>query len=303
MKVLMLQDLAIFPAFGGAQLTDKTHFLDGARRGYQMDVLHPQEIGTTKIADADLVILSNITMFSDELLSYIIRRKPFILFMHDYPCRWRGYFPATDRCALKCKRLNIWHRLFTESKLNIFLSPLHYEMHTILIPEIADHPHLEIPSPIDINLFYPRQSVKRQPNTILWLGPFTRYKGIHLAIAFSQIKKEYAYTFMGSDVDELEDGWGAKLQVLGHKVFPGLPNEDLPGVYSQFEYFLELPAGPMPFERVAAEARCCGCKIITNELLGAASYDWFRHGTVEDVRLHVSRSSKDFWDGIEKYAG
>jgi glycosyltransferase involved in cell wall biosynthesis len=299
LNVLWFQDLPIFPAYGGAQLTDRIHFLEGARRGYKLDPVHPQEFNPTKLDQTDLVILSNVTAFPEEQLSQVIEKKPFILFMHDYPCRWRGYFPGAERC-LKCNRLTLWRRLFMQSRLNIFLSPLHYEMHTMLIPEIADRPHVEIPSPIDTSIFYPKP-VERKAATVLWLGPFTRYKGIHLAIAFSEAKKQYIYTFMGQDVGGIEEGWTERIMALGHTVLPGVPNEMLPNVYSQFEYFLELPGTAMPCERVALEARCCGCKLFTNELLGAASYDWFRHGTIADVRDHVTRSPQDFWEAIEKH--
>lgn len=298
MRILWLQDLPILPPIGGAQLTDWQHFKEGIRRGHGIDLAHPRTFNSAAVDWADILILSNSVTFPEQTLKFATE-KPFILFSHDYfHCHWRGYFPLLDKC-FKCGRVKFWRELYLQSKLNIFLSPLHYEMHQSLIPELADHPHVEIPSPIDTELFKPME-VERKPNTVLWLGPFTRYKGIHLALAFAQAKKDYTYSFLGQDANGIEEPWADKIRALGYKVAPTAPNEALPQVYSSFEYFLELPAGPMPCERVALEARCCGCKIIANDLLGAASYDWFKHGTVDDVRKHVSESPRTFWETIEK---
>jgi hypothetical protein len=119
-------------------------------------------------------------------------------------------------------------------------------MHSTLIPELADRPHLEVPSPVDVTLFKPVEGVERKPNTVLWVGPFTEYVGIKYALAYTQAKKQYEYTFVGDDAGGLEQPWKEKIQALGFKVLPYMPNEALPSLYSSFEYFIQLPSGPMP---------------------------------------------------------
>jgi glycosyltransferase involved in cell wall biosynthesis len=54
-------------------------------------------------------------------------------------------------------------------------------------------------------------------------------------------------------------------------------------ILSEYEYVVLLPTVPESLCRVAVEAKMVGCKIITNNLLGAASEDWFSKSRQEII--------------------
>ena len=61
---------------------------------------------------------------------------------------------------------------------------------------------------------------------------------------------------------------------------------------SNFEYLVFFPGVLETLSRVAIEAKIVGCKLITNQLLGVSSEDWFREDRTTIIR-NANRSNKE----------
>ena len=73
---------------------------------------------------------------------------------------------------------------------------------------------------------------------------------------------------------------------------------------TRYEYFVFLPQSPETFSRVFMEAKLAGCKIITNEMVGAAGEDYTysdQSCLLREVHDHKRKSLKDISQWVKKY--
>jgi hypothetical protein len=54
---------------------------------------------------------------------------------------------------------------------------------------------------------------------------------------------------------------------------PFVPHEQMPEIYSRYEYFVHLPQGRWACDRMIFEAALCGCKVVTNYKSGVLSWE------------------------------
>lgn len=298
MKIAWLQDMDIFANTGGAQMTDRLHFIEGLRQGHDIELVLPNQLNRSTIRNADLTVISNCRTFHPEILKAVTEEiiTPYVVFHHDYWfCKWRGFYPGEGcgKCEWHPLGLEFWEHLYRGAKLNIFLSPLHRIAHTATFKDEVDGWTTAVcPSPVNTGLFKPQPGIERIPNSVVYVGVFTKYKGLYNILKFVETSPELQYHFIGGGDPDIITA----IQQAGHSLAQGVPNQDLPSVYSQFEYFIHLPANPMPMERTVIEAYLCGCKLIVNENVGAVSHPWWTDR--EEVRSHIANSSKQFWQLI-----
>lgn len=290
MKIAFLQDFSIFTAGGGAELSDRAAFIEGTRRGHDMVLVNPENMNSWM--GCDMAIISNATRFPKELLIKITHTIPTVLYHHDYyeRCHYRLFFPVLDKCKTTCPNKKFSEDLFKDARLHIFLSPLHREQWLKVMPELEDAPYYLHPSPINTNLFKPLD-VERKPNTVLGINSLLRFKGRDNVIQYAQEHSELDFTFVGA----MEPGTKVPENC---SVLARVPNEELPGMYSQAEYVIHLPTSVDPFCRVVAESKLCGAKLIVNKLVGCTSYKEFKKPRDEFAKW-IDGAPKRFWMAIE----
>ena len=291
MKVAWLQDLNFITEAGGAQLTDRTHFSEGIRRGHDMILCTP-EGGNPIPRDHDIYIISNISLWSVDLFHEMLTwGKPLVWFNHDYfpICKYRLFYPMRETCK-SCYLKERWLPIFMKSHLMIWLSPLHRESWMWLYPELREIPYHLAPSPVQSDNFkdlgLPRDGVVAVESLFPFKG---REHVLHWAEQHQQIK----VTFVGGN-PQPQDPLPPNCISIG-PVSPDGMNE----VYNQHEALLHLPQSPSPFDRVVAEAYLAGCKIIGNDNVGALSWDEaFKQGR-KAVATLCRESPKLFWKAIK----
>ena len=290
MKFTWLQDLDILTAPGGAQFTDRTHFIEGIRRGHDLGLFTPQANPTLE-GDCDAFIISNVSLFPLELFKRILAdRKAMIWFNHDYwpICKYRLFYPMRDECK-SCYLKERWLPILSKAKLMIWLSPLHRESWLWLYPELEDVPYHLSPSPVSPDQFYNMGLKRNGAVAVESLHPF---KGRVHVIRWAEEHPEVDIDVIGGDP---EPGEPLPPNV---KVHGGLAYSVMNEFYNQHKVFLHLPQSPSPFDRAVAEAYLTGCKVVGNENVGALSYPWFKsRGVVAD---YLRNSPKEFWDRIEE---
>ncbi|RKY54168.1 MAG: hypothetical protein DRP92_01795 [Candidatus Neomarinimicrobiota bacterium] len=284
MRFVWIQDLNFLQnPSGGAQASDYQHFIYGLKRGYNQVLITPENYQNIPVQENDILILSNITRFGAE--RFLDKPNKIIMFHHDYNfCKWRLYFPMADKC-FNCFYLPEWKKLYQKAALNIFLSPLHYEMHKKLFGD-AIEPHVLVPSPVDPNKFY--DMGKERTKDVVTVNGHLPFKGRDNLIKFAKENPNRQISIIGPPPDfELPPN----CEYIGF-----VPNNKLNEILNDYRYYLELPNTPQPLNRTACEAYLAGCKLITTNLLGFASWGW--RSREEVVKNIGENASKKFWDAI-----
>lgn len=290
MRFAWVQDLDIMSAAGGAQLTDRAHFIEGIRGGHDLLLYTPQS-GLTFPSRLDGIIISNAGSFpAKDIMELHDRGKPVIWFLHDYwpICKYRLFYPMRDSCK-SCYLVKRWEPVLKRASLIIWLSSLHRESWLWLCPELKGVPYHLAPSPVDPmefrDLGIPRSGV-------IAVESLHEFKGRDHVIQWATDHPEVNITCLGGNPIPRID-LPPNLKDMGSQ-----PNESMNNLYNRHESLLHLPQSPSPFDRTVAEAYLAGCKIIGNELIGALSYSWFK--SRDEVANHCQDSSGDFWQAVEE---
>lgn len=281
MRLVWVQDLDfINNQSGGAQATDHAHFIYGIKKGHDQILITPENFQQNPVQEDDVLILSNITRFGPE--RFLDKPNKIITFTHDYWCKWRLYFPAIERCH-DCFYAPPWKKLYEKAALNIFLSPLHYEMHKKFLGDVVE-PHVIIPSPVDSNKFYDLK--KERTKDIITVNGHLPFKGKSNLIKFAEENPDRHITVVGQP-----DNLPSNCECIGL-----VSNDKLNDILNDYQYYIELPATPQPFNRSCAEGYLAGCKLITNNLMGFISWNW--RSREEVIKNVGENASEKFWKSI-----
>lgn len=287
MKITYIQDLCPNCNGGGGQLNDRAKIEEGIKRGHKINVVTPQNINQQNI-DCDLLIISNHVSFPKEIMNQLCSKYPYVFYHKDYNFYpYRLYFYKGEECK-KFPDKGWWSRLYNNAKGHIWLSPLHRDHFLYIFPELEKFKSC-IPSSIDTEMFKPVEGVERKQNTVIGINSLAEFKGRYNVYNYCLAHPEMQFTFVGE---------GPEINLPNVNYIAFVRNEDLPKLYSQFEYAIALNCTSEPFGRVLVEARLCGCKIITNELYGAFSYPDMDYNNIEKLKSQLSLASIAFWEEI-----
>lgn len=289
MKVVWVQDFSPLTMGGGAQQTDREHIREGLRRGHDVSFVTPEN-ANQPIDETAFVVLSNPSRFDPKRLSTMKNR--YAVFHHDYLhlCRWRLFFPWTEKCAVNCPQTPLWRPVLEKAKLHVFLSPLHYRVHSDILGD-AIEPHVLVPGTVNPDEFFDHGRERKGTCNVNGLLSF---KGRKPILEYAKENPGETITFAGVN-EKPDEPLPENCKFVG-------PISDVGGkmrdFYNQHEWYLELPDTPQPFNRTIAEAYLSGCKIKGNELLGALSWHWFSEGR-KAVAEHLRNAPLEFWNAVE----
>ena len=288
MRIAWFQDIDPLSTAGGAQLTDRTHIIEGLKRGHKIVILTPENQNTVRLTESDFLVLSNVTRFDPN--GFLQTHNRFAVFHHDmmFRCKWRLYFPMSEKCKADCPQAPVWKPVLAKALLHIFLSPLHYAVNREYF-EDAIEPHVLVPSPVDTNEFFDYRKPDRAG--ICSLNGLVMFKGQETVLEYAKQHPDEKIVFAGQ-----KDGnpvLPPNCSFVGH-----IAEGRLPDFYNTFVDYIELPNTPQPFNRTIAEAYLCGCKVRGNKLIGALSWPWFNDRA--KVTEKLSQSPTDFWNALEQ---
>jgi glycosyltransferase involved in cell wall biosynthesis len=274
-RIAWIQDNAI-DWKGGAEFSARQVMAVGEQCGFHIEMMTPAGFSSDVLANADLIVLNNLWHFSGEQMRAILavlfeRRVPYVKYEHDHRELTRPEFSR---------------RLFERAAANVFLSPLHRDNHRENLGATGEC----IPLAIDVDAYRPAPGVERIPGTALVCNVRTiktwdrlkEYVSSHPEIMFSVLATNNV--IQGKNV----------------KMLPPAPPEKMPELYSAHEFLVHLPDAWCAGERVVLEAALCGCKVVTNERVGHASWGWDL-ADAEPLRERLADAPYEFWrliDGI-----
>lgn len=205
-------------------------------------------------------------------------------------CPEKSIFKIGKNCLAKnfkvsCSAKNSINKaFFTESKLNIFLSPLHLQTTLKVLALEKEVPSFVLKPTIDSTKFY-NQNRDRDIN-YLFVGVIGEAKGL------AEMRQKFANEnihFAGKIYPKTKLDFG---------VYHGaLPYDQIPALMNRAKNFVFLPRWPEPQGRVVIEAALCGCNLITNDRVGATSFDF-------DIAnpANFGNATTELWKRIEGLA-
>ena len=288
-KIYYVQDLDFFEAPGGAEQTDRVYFKEGLKRGHDLNLITPHSpLGVEK---DDLVILSNIRAYERSKILGIPCRT--VTFTHDTWCAYRLYLPLTEKCFTDCPEYPFWNEVYKKAELNIFLSPLHYDIHKERFGESVE-PHFLTPSGFDdVDRFV---DMKNGRSGVCNLNGLLGFKGREQLFKYAGEHPEVAMDIGGSNMEgdkRLDVDLPPNIRYVGP-----IQSSELPKFYNKYEFYVELHDRPQPYNRTIVESYLSGCKLIVNSLVGATSWPWFTDR--DSVRAHLKSAPSEFWVKLEK---
>lgn len=293
MKVAVLNDLPVAgtlsPGFGsGTELTTGKFVREGHRRGHIVDVLCPDYFNAAIAAEYDLLITKNTTKFSWEHRA-IVQQHPYVNWPSDYAWnKWRLFFAFQEKDKQN-PELPKWLDLFQKSQFNVFLSPLHQEAYEFVLPEIRDHENILSPPPVDADLFKPHPSGWK-PDTAVCVNGLIEFKGLRLNLEWAYQHPETEVYFVGSSRDGV--------QLPPNAQFTGrLSWAKMAELLGQCETYFELPTTVQPANHAPVMGRLACKTVVTNKLMGAASYPWF--SSRDETKKAMLEAMPRLWERLE----
>ena len=173
-------------------------------------------------------------------------------------------------------------KLYRNSELNVFVSPLHKSIiEKVITAESLGASYVCKPI-IDTRLFYNRKMARDIEN--LYVGVICEAKGID---NLRKIYKDKDIYLIGQIHHDVNLDFGTYLGKVDY--------EQVAEYMSRAEKFVYLPRWPEPQGRVVVEAALCGCKLVTNDNVGATSFDF----NIADP-ANLENPLDEFWNEVER---
>ncbi len=263
MKMLVVHVKRI-DALGGAELNLRG--LMAAAPGHvSVDVIRPDD--PVDVHSYDTIVLANLRPEGGPgeqeecraAREWIRRLRGYrghlIRLEHDvHPCTYRDGrcidFSAESRPRCRCRSpiRHTFEALFNICDTVLFLSPLHRRAINTMI-RIRGPRQAEIASPVDLNFFRKVVPFEERRHAALITGDAVR---------------------VAPDAEELASAAGYPVEYMDYL---SVPYEQMPDILNRYQAVVVAPRMLHAFGRLAVEALACGCRVITNERVGAMSYD------------------------------
>jgi len=295
-KIVWITDFDCIAGIGGgAELSDRAVIKEGFKRGYDIEVITPNSPTREMAYTADVAVISNASLFPLPFLAQLLDRLLVVNYIHDYfpLCAYRLYYPELPKCKTTCRTRKFAEDFISKAALNVFLSPMHYQLWKRAISQVDDVPHYLHPSPIDTEMFKLMPVVERLPGSVLGVNVLLGFKGKLNVLKYVLDHPGLMFTFCGSKDDDVKLPSNATwIDVV--------PYIEMPGMYAQAERVIHLPSSVEPFGRIAAEAKLCGTGFIGNKLVGALSYNEYHKMTRNEYAAWIAGAPRRFWNKVKK---
>ena len=317
MKINFISYLNPFNHNGGGEAVNRQLIEVGQSRGHTFTFTSARNALNNYDDAADLDFLCDVFNFPETLksagawihlqnnfLQKVVKERPFVHMTNAYadvcnlgylPCSGQQSNPCDYKSPLKIRR-NLAARDFRtdcfasnpltrgaylKSLMNIYVSPLHQKI-TNKVLGIDDSTKSIVLKPIiDTANFYDRNY--ERDIEYLFVGVLSEAKG------FYELRKHYSdkgLVVVGDIHPGVKLDFGQYLGKLAYS--------EIPKIMNRAKNFVFLPRWPEPQGRVVVEAALSGCKLITNENVGALSFPF-------DISQpeNLIDSAEKFWNDLE----
>ena len=275
-RIAWIQDMS---KLGGAELSNCMVVNTGEDCGFDIVGITPGNFNLKLLEECNIAIINNCMEFSmnqfNLIREYLFEKRiPFIKYEHDHR---------------ELKRQQVSYQFFNLSKLNIFVSPFHKKNHIKAFGESVNDHSICLPVAIDTSKFT-NKNYQREKNTIFVPNYYKCRKNIDQYIIQNQNKK----FIIGGSAHEV-------FKTNNVEIIKLIPNEQMADQYNRVDTIYHCPTQIQAGERVLFEAVLCGCKVITNDIVGHHSWRTeFDYTDAKILKPRLDRAVFDFWKAVDK---
>jgi glycosyltransferase involved in cell wall biosynthesis len=317
MDIACLSYFHPFRYSGGGEMVSRGLIEAGRKRGHKIRIRSVRPNIDEGADEADLYWLVDVfnypqtlksrgawLRFPSTLLEDIAANRPFIHMSNAYAdvCNL-GYLPCSGNAEARCPHkspLRFVHnlalrdfghdcfaldplvrKLFSSSRLNIYVSPLHQQTIERILGGDNLPESFVLKPVIDSTAFYNQK--RERDIDYLFVGVIGEAKGL---VAMRERFRDGDIHFVGKIAP------GAKLDFGTYH--GSVPYHEIPDFMNRAKHFVFLPRWPEPQGRVVIEAALCGCELVTNQNVGATSFP-FDIGNP----ANFAQANDEFWTAIE----
>jgi glycosyltransferase involved in cell wall biosynthesis len=311
MKINYVAYLDPFYFNGGGEMIMNDLLTYAISDGHEVNITSIRPLQNNFKNDADLTILCDIfneptlgKKFDQNFIRNIVENNNYIHFDNSYvdtcdlaylpcngenheTCKYKSIFNVKSNIqrrtiSKKCfQSTSLIGDIYNNSLTNIFLSPLHYKKVTQML-NIRHRPFFILRPTVDTEKFYNKN--QERDIEYIFAGTISEAKG-------ADNIKEY---FRNTDKKLLMVGKNIYGEHLPFAEYTGFVSYDeMPNYFNRAKNFIYLPRWPEPQGRVVVEAALCGCNLITNENVGATSFDF----DLSDNK-NLKGAVNEFWEHI-----
>jgi glycosyltransferase involved in cell wall biosynthesis len=299
MKINYLAYLDPYRYSGGGEQVNRKIIEAARARGHEVRITSME--GVDQHASPDIWYLCDVYNCPSErnatlhgLIDSIVRGSvPYVHHDNSYvDLCWYGAIPCNGQgmdgfsCHIKGAGCSVLRAapLYHNASLCSFMSPLHRDVHIGAMGKRVLSPGktLLVPPSVDVSAFRNHGGERDIP--YLSYGGQSEAKGYHNVM---KSLPRGSVTFIGGSSRELlkpEDG-----RYLG-----SVPQGEMPQLLNRTRNYVHLPRWPEPFGLIVAEAALCGCNLIVNENVGAASWKL----DLTDPRIYEDSCGR-YWTELE----
>lgn len=298
MRVALLNDLPVAGpntsgVGSGAELTCGRFVVDGTRRGHEVDVVCPEYLREGTLDQYEVVVAKNVVNFHPDQLK-LVQKRPYVAWPSDFAwTKWRLFF-AFQENHRGLSNAKAWTDWFTRSRLNVFLSPFHFDCYKWMMPSIEGHPTHLSPPPANEHLFRPAKEGWEEC-TAATINGGLQFKGLYPNLGWATDHPDVKFFFLGAIRENVN------LPPNARHVGP-LEQSKLAEILGHAETYVELADTCQPYNQTAIQGLLSCRRVVTNGLVGAASYEWFRRGDREQARAELRLAMPKLWERIETEA-
>jgi hypothetical protein len=272
-RVAWVMDSSIM---GGAEMSCQEVIRVGIDCGFDISVITPTAFHVPDL-EADLIVLNNLFSFEQSQIRAILegiycRRIPYVKYEHDH------------REIARAREFS--RRLFQGSRLNVFLSPMHLENHR----KALGCEGICLPLAIDVDMFKPVPGVERKTNTALVCN-VRNFKTWNKLQDYITTHPEIEFTVLHNN-EPAVSGPNVKAK-------PMFKVDEMPALYSEYEFLVHLMDELGAGERVIFEAALCGCRVVSDDHAGHMSWGMNLEDT-EGLRRKLKQAPFEFWKAVDE---
>lgn len=311
MKINYIAVLNPYEHGGGGEVVLKQLLESGKKRGHKIRITSLYSKRQESFSNPDLTIAADIfntpllfRKFTEPFLKRLFDGGKYVHFDNAYvdSCNL-DYLPCSGKptplCSWKSpmnlkrniravdfgtgcyqKRESV-QKLYHNSSLNVFVSPLHRKVISSMLG-LEESKGFVLRPLIDSSRFFDRK--ERRDIEYLFIGAIGEAKGVeNLREQFSNKNLH----LIGNIVKGTNLDFGTHLGTV--------PYEEIPHYLNRAKNFVFLPRWPEPQGRVVVEAALCGCNLITNNNVGATSFPF----DIGDPK-YLENAEQEFWETLEQ---
>lgn len=289
MLIAWLNDYSVEEMQGGCNITGGIMIKKGVERKHEIHRFTPKNIEGVEFSKFDLLILNNINNFKLEFIEEIIANHPYVKYEHDYCfCKKRNAL-----CNPRCSPAPIFTRLFSNSKLNIFFSPLQLKIFKEVFGETM-RDAITIPAPIEEDKWFADPHIQQE--AYLFFGMIATHKGIHQILDFADSQKGTGkvFHFAGKPINKV----AFKRIKENYHYLGEIPHEEVPKLLRKYKYVLTNPQCHETFGTTILEAMMSGCTVVKFSKSFETGLESYNLSPKQIMDKSLKASSK-FWKTIE----